>query len=43
MEEELAAAIKRLLNCPALNMDDLETEDVAAIEQARYAIERGTR
>lgn len=35
----LLAACKRLLGCPALNLDDLETEDREAIRQAQRAME----
>jgi hypothetical protein len=34
----LSAALKRLMAAPALNLDDLETEDVRALEQARAAL-----
>jgi len=37
---KLEAAIRRLLGCPALNLDDLEDEDRAAIHEARSLLER---
>jgi hypothetical protein len=39
----LLAALERLYNCPAINMDDLEPEDHAAMDQAREAIRAATR
>jgi hypothetical protein len=35
---ELLAALKRLIDCPATNLDDLEPEDCEAILQAERAI-----
>lgn len=37
---KLEAAIRRLLGCPALNLDDLEDEDRAAIEESRSLIDQ---
>ena len=34
----LYTALERLLNCPALNLDECEVEDDAAMEQARRAL-----
>lgn len=37
---KLEAAIRRLLGCPALNLDDLEDEDRAAIQESRSLIDQ---
>lgn len=36
--EKLAGALMRLMACPALNLDDLEDEDRAALEMAQQAL-----
>jgi hypothetical protein len=36
---KLMEAIERLLNAPCTNLDDLEEEDIEAIQFARKAIE----
>lgn len=36
---KLANATQRLVNCPALNLDDLEPEDLAARDEARKLLE----
>lgn len=42
--KRLEAAIRRLLGCPALNLDDLEEEDRAAIREAQsLLVELGVR
>lgn len=38
MERELTKALKRLLNCPDLNLDTLEPETVKAIEYAESVL-----
>lgn len=38
--KKLEAAIRRLVGCPALNLDDLEEEDRAAIHEARALLDR---
>lgn len=35
----LLAALERLLDCPALNLDSLEQEDVAAIQEGQTVAE----
>ena len=39
MEEKLRNALTRLLNCPDLNLDELEQETIESIEQANKALE----
>lgn len=36
--EKLAGALMRLMACPALNLDDLEEEDRAALEMAKQVL-----
>ena len=39
---DMLEALRRLLDCPALNMDSLEPGDVTAISVARDAIVKAT-
>lgn len=39
---EILAALQRILNCPDLNMDELERESIRAIKQAEKAIQKAT-
>ena len=39
---ELLAALQRLSSCPDLNLDSLEPETIAALDQARVTIARAT-
>lgn len=38
LKKRAVAALERLLACPDLNLDELEPETVAAIEQGRAAV-----
>lgn len=37
---ELVQAVKSLLNCTELNMDDMEDDTIAVIERTQRALER---
>lgn len=39
---DLAKAVRRLINCPALNLDDLEPEDIAALRESIRIYVRAT-
>jgi hypothetical protein len=39
---DLAKAVRRLVNCPALNLEDLEPEDIAALGEGIRVYVRAT-